>query len=317
MKIRDIVNLPENLKKFIPTSFDIIGNREKAIAIVRIPEELKDYKIEIAKAIMKLHKNVKTVLNIVSPREGEFRIYNFEKIIGNETEVIHKEFGYFLKLDITKVYFNPREATERQRIASQVKENEKVLVMFSGVAPFAIAIAKKVNVSKIICIEKNPDAHKYAIENVKLNKLENKIECILGDVKEIVPKLNEKFDRILMPLPLGGEDFLEYAFMVSKKGTIIHFYGLSSEENIFKDLESKVLEKCNKLGKPIKIIKREKVLPYAPRVYKVRLDILVDYSSSSPLSSSSSSSSNSSSSHSSSSSSSSKSSSLGMVYRIR
>ncbi len=273
MKIKDIVNIPENLKSLVPSSFDLIGSDKKFIAIIQIPEELNEYKVEIANAIKKIHKNVVTILNKISARQGEFRLYEFEKIIGEETEVIHKEYGYFLKLDVTKVYFNPREANERQKIAKKVKENEKVLVMFSGIAPFAIAIAKRVNVAKIVCIEKNPYAHFYALENVRLNKLEDKIECICGDVRDVVPKLNEKFDRILMPLPFGAEDFLEYALMVSKSGTIVHFYSLSSKNALFKDVEEKIYKKIP--PEKIKIIEREEILPYAPGIFKVRVDFIV------------------------------------------
>ncbi|RKX82431.1 MAG: class I SAM-dependent methyltransferase family protein, partial [Spirochaetes bacterium] len=36
------------MKKSIPISFDIIGSREKAVAIVEIPEELKSKENQIA-----------------------------------------------------------------------------------------------------------------------------------------------------------------------------------------------------------------------------------------------------------------------------
>ena len=54
------------------SSFDIIGSREKTVAIVEISDELIEKEKEIAKEIMKRHKNVKSVLKKVSERKGEF-----------------------------------------------------------------------------------------------------------------------------------------------------------------------------------------------------------------------------------------------------
>lgn len=249
--------------------YDIIGSREKAVAIIEKGDK------NFAEEIMKKHKNVKSVLKKVSKRKGEYRLYELKLLLGDEnTEVVHKEYGIRLKLDPKKVYFSPREATERQRIAEMVKKGEKILVMFAGVAPYAIAIAKKVD-CKITCIEINPIACKYAVENIKINKVEEKVKIICGDVREECEKIKEKFDRIIMPLPESAWKFLKYAFKLSKERSIIHLYAISSENTMFKDAEEKVLKEAEKQGVEIKIINRQKVLPYAPKKWKVRIDIEV------------------------------------------
>jgi tRNA (guanine37-N1)-methyltransferase len=269
--------LNETELKLIPKSFDIIGSKEKAVAIVEIPEELKQKEKLIAEAIMKLNKNVKSVLKKVSERKGELRLREYELLAGDvNTEVIHKEYGYLLKLDPQKVYFSPREATERQRIASQVKENETVLVMFSGIAPFAIAIAKKQpEVKKVYAIELNDIAHQYAIENVRINKLGHKIVLILGDVREVCKKYYEKFDRIVMPLPLGAENFLDVAIACLKENGIIHFYSWGKEPDLFSNALKLIEENCKKLNKKFEILSKRKVLPYKPRTYKICIEFKV------------------------------------------
>jgi len=168
-------------------SYDIIGDKEKAVALLGV--NVKNPR-KFAKEIMKRHKNVKSVLQKLSERTDVFRLYPVKLLAGDKnTEVIHKEYGYFLKLDPQKAYFSPRESTERQRIAEMVKPREEILVMFSGICPFPISIAKKQNlVGKIYAIEINPYAHKYAVENVKLNKLENKIIPISGDVRKVLSR---------------------------------------------------------------------------------------------------------------------------------
>jgi len=248
------------------TAYDIIGSKEKAVAIVEIPDELKGKQKQIAEEIMKRHKNVKSVLKKASERIGVMRVRKYRLIAGERnTEVVHVEYGYKLKLDPRKVYFSPREGTERQRIAEFVKPGETVMVMFAGVGPIAIAIAKKQpQVKQIIAVEINPYAVKYMKENIKLNKLEGKIVPILGDVKIKCKDFYGICDRVLMPLPHKSELFMDIAKKCLKKKGYIHLYIIESEDKI----ESRAKKIAGK-----KKYKIRKVLPYAPGVNKYCIDI--------------------------------------------
>ncbi|NIM47457.1 MAG: methyltransferase [Candidatus Aenigmarchaeota archaeon] len=249
-------------------AYDTIGNKERAVALIGV--NAKNPK-KTAKEIMKRHKNVKSVLQKLAERKDTFRLYPCKLLVGEKnTEVIHKEHNYLIKVDPQKVYFSPREGTERQRIANMVKSGERILVMFSGAAPYAIAIGKKHPDCKITCIEINVKGIEYSEKNVRLNKLHN-IKNICADVRDI--RNIGKFDRIIMPLVERAIEYLDVAFLHSKKGTIIHLYGLS--KNDFKELEEKVKKKAGIFNIKYKIIKRQKVLPYAPRIMKVRLDIKI------------------------------------------
>jgi len=263
----------EKIKDKRPNSFDIIGH----IAIVEIPGRLKRKKKLIAKVIMDLNKHIKTVLEKASERKGIYRIRKYRFIAGERKfETIHKEYGCLFKLDPTKVYFSPRELTERQRIASQVKENETVMVMFAGVAPYAIQIAKKQpKVKEVTAIEINPVAVKYARENVVLNKVDDKVKIIEGDVREKCKEFYGKCDRIVMPLPKGAEDFLDIAVKCLKRKGYIHFYNWGNEPNIFENAEKIIKGELSKMNVKYKIINERKVLPYAPRKWKVCIDIFV------------------------------------------
>ncbi len=265
----------EDKLKLVPRSYDLVGSGKKTVAIVEIPEELKGEKNLIGEAILKINKNVKSVLSKLSGRKGTYRLKDYELIAGaNDTEVIHKEHGYNLKLDPRKVFFSPRELTERQRVASQVKAGETVLVMFSGAGPYLVAIAKKQpNVNKIYGIEINPDAHRYAEENVRMNKLSHKIVLINGDVREVCPRLKMKFDRIAMPLSTEGYKYLDLAMNCLKNGGIIHFYHIGYEMDLFSDAEKIVKNIAEKVEKKIEIVNRVCVLPFGTRNYKICLDI--------------------------------------------
>jgi tRNA (guanine37-N1)-methyltransferase len=143
--------------------------------------------------------------------------------------------------------------------------------MFSGIAPYPLVFARNSKAKVIYGVEKNPVAHRFAEQNVILNKFWEKIRLIRGDVRKVIPMIGLKFDRILMPMPKTAEEFLPTAFKAAKKGTIIHFYDFGREEE-FKSLRQKVKTACKKYRKKCKIIKTVKCGNYSPGVYRVCID---------------------------------------------
>jgi tRNA (guanine37-N1)-methyltransferase len=254
-------------------AFDIIGSKDKAVAVVEVSENADE--AAIAKEVTSRYRHIKSVIAKESARIDPYRLYNFHLIAGEpDTEVIHKEHGYLIKLDPQKVYFSPRESEERGRIASKVKAKERVLVMFAGAGPYAIAIAKKQPKAEIVCVEINPKAVEYANENVRLNKLESRIRNYTGDVRKLAPNIG-KFDRIIMPLPESAYLFLDVAFAAAVKGATVHLYGISEHEKGFPDIVELAKSAAAHSKKKIKITGRQKVLPFAPYRWKTRIDIRV------------------------------------------
>ncbi|MBN2112320.1 class I SAM-dependent methyltransferase family protein, partial [Candidatus Woesearchaeota archaeon] len=185
--------LTEKELELVPSSFDIVGD---IIIFADFPKELKKKEKPIAEKLLELHKNARVVCKKTAKYSGTYRTPKLKIIAGEKRkETTHKENGVSIKLDVEKCYFSPRSSTERKRIAEQIKENEEILVMFSGVAPYPLVIAKNSNPKSVFGIEINPTAHKYAAENVKKNKLDSKITLFKGDVRKIIPKLGKKFDR--------------------------------------------------------------------------------------------------------------------------
>jgi tRNA (guanine37-N1)-methyltransferase len=253
--------------EFLRRAFDIVGT----IAILEIPPELEKNEKRIAEQLLKVQKNIRTVVKKAGTHGTEFRIQSMQYLSGIDTkETLHKEYGITLKLDVEKVYFSPRLSTERKRIADQVKAEESVLVMFSGCAPYPCVIAKNTKAKDIVGIELNPVGHAYGLENIKSNKIKN-VTLINGDVKEIVPKLGRKFDRIVMPLPKSAGDFLDTAFAASKKGTVIHFYAFE-EEGKFEEAHKRILDACKKNNVKYKILRTVKCGQHAPRVFRICVD---------------------------------------------
>ncbi len=265
--LRDKVSQEEFAK--IRKSFEIIGD----VVIIEIPDEIYHIKDEIVRAILTKHKRVKTILRKVKEVSGEFRVAKYEIIYGKETETIAKEHGCKFKVDPTKVYFTVKLSGERERIARMVKKDERVLVMFAGVGPYAIVIAKLAKPKEVIGVELNPIAVRYFRENVRLNRVEDVVEVIEGDVREIVPKLNGKFDRILMPAPYMAENFVGILKEKVKIGTWIHFYTFAGEEE---NLQDRIVRKFEEIGVKVNVKRIKECGSFAPRVNRYVADLVVD-----------------------------------------
>jgi len=274
-----ITNLREALSKkltkkelsLLVTSYDVVGD----IAVIEIPTELEKKEKVIANALLDLHKNLKVVVKRAGIHKGVYRRQKMKILTGERRKTTEcKENNIRIRLDVEKVYYSVRSGTERKRIAEQVKPGESVLIMFSGAAPYPLVIAKNSKAKEVYGVEINPIAHKYALENVKLNKLENKIKLFQGDVRLVVPELNKKFDRIAMPLPKGGEDFLDVALKAIKRNGIIHFYDFE-QEGEFKLAKQKVKKACSISKKKYRILNVVKCGQVGPREYRLCVDFKV------------------------------------------
>lgn len=270
-ELRDI--LPEDMLRRVPRSFDIIGSKQKAVAIIEIPENLEQSEEVIAEAIMRVHGNVASVLAKGSERTGEYRTRELRLVAGDaDTEVVHKEGGCLLKLDPRMVYFSPRESTERERIAKVVKDGEEILVMFSGIGPLPICIAKRHGSVRATAVELNPVAHNYCVENIHLNRVGDRVEAIRGDVDEVCRNLDEEYDRVLMPLPKGAYRFLDIAISLLRDRGVLHFYHWAPETDLFTGSEKLVAQAAEDAGRRAEVVDRVRVSQYSPRCWKVRLD---------------------------------------------
>ncbi len=177
--------LTEKEMQEVKTAHDILGN----IAIIEVPDSLKRKEKKIAKVLLNSNPKITTVLKKADQHSGVFRTQKMKHLAGIKTKVCeYRENNIRLKFDVEKTYFSSRLSTERKRIMEQVKPNEDVLVMFSGAAPYVCVISKNTKAKTVTGIEINPDAHKYGMENLKLNKIHNAV-LINADVKKASKKI--------------------------------------------------------------------------------------------------------------------------------
>ncbi len=267
---RDIIDIPVELEKYLPSSWDVVGD----IIIVKIAEEILSHKHEIARAILETHKSIRSVYRVLKV-SGDRRVRELEHIGGVErTETMAKEFGVRLHLDVADVYYSPRLATERWRVAEQIGKGERILDMFAGIGPFSLVISRHTPAADIHSVDINPAAVSYMEKNIAENEAEN-VTAYLGDAHVVCREFKEKFDRIIMNLPHSSVDFLESALRCSKKGTVIHLYIIEERERI-----DEIIGECIRVGEELgyKITERKRVTvkSYSPVEVNICSDILVE-----------------------------------------
>lgn len=266
--------IPPHILASLPKSFDIVGH----VAIVEITPELEPFKSDIGQAILSINKNVLTVLAKASSISTQYRIRDFEVLAGEDrTETLHSEYGCRFLLDLRRVYFSPRLGFEHDRVSRLVDEGETVVDLFSGVGPFSILIAKRRSFVRIYAIDVNPDAIRYLRENLRLNKVQDKVTALLGDCRDIVhEKLKGVADRVIMNFPTQSLEFVHLACeAIRPAGGTIHLYTFSDEQPPFEKLKETLRRLTMSAGRSAKKIQARIVKDVAPYKRQVVLDASV------------------------------------------
>lgn len=252
-------------------TFDLLGN----IVLVKFPYETKEKeKKKFAEKILKENKSARTVLEKVGKFQGRLRKQKTRWILGEKTkEALYRENNCVFRFNVDSTYFSSRLSNERKEIAAKIKKDDEVLVMFAGIGPFPIAIAKNSKAKKVYSVEINKEASKYAKMNVALNKLKDKVEIVQANVKDFAKRKN-KFDVIVMARPQLKDSFLKEAFALSNKGTRIFYYDFCLESEKERILEMIKIE-AKKAKKKIKILKMKNAGEIGNRKFRVRVDFIV------------------------------------------
>jgi tRNA (guanine37-N1)-methyltransferase len=246
--------------------FEVVGD----IALLE-PEE----DAEAGDALVEADNGVVTALRIESPVEGEERTRRMSHIAGEEkTRTLHREYGREFVVDLTNVYFTPRLAEERERVASQVGEDETVFDMFAGVGPFTVAAAEKG--AKVVASDINPRAIELLRENAERNNVAERIEAYNDDAREVARRvaLEGGADRVYMNLPHTADEFLDSAMeALRNEGGVIHYYDIRHEDDLFEGAVEEITKAAETVGYEVEVLERVVVRSYAPYDYNVCVDV--------------------------------------------
>jgi tRNA wybutosine-synthesizing protein 2 len=259
--------LPEKLKELMPRKWELIGD----ILIMKIPEELKSHRAELAKTYSEI-LGAKTVLEETAGITGVTRKPSLKIIKGESTVTTHTENGIKFKLDTLQLMFSSGNISERLRMAEQNCSGEVIVDMFAGIGYFTLPLAVYTQPEKVYACEINPLAVEYLKTNIDLNGVSNRTDVIPGDCRNTAPE--EIADRIIMGHIKPSESFLSKALKVLKSsGGIIHYHDVSPVEN-FPDEQNQKLESAGaKAGFDIEILNAIKIKSYAPGISHVVIDV--------------------------------------------
>jgi tRNA (guanine37-N1)-methyltransferase len=256
------------------SAFDQIGD----IVIIKVPDSLTGKKKVIADAILANVKTAKAVFAQASAVKGDFRVRDLEHLAGdNRTVTEYKEHGCRFKVDVARAYFSPRLSTERQRIASLIKDDEVIVNMFAGVGTYSIIAAKANHTCKVYSIDSNPVANDLCVQNARLNKLSDRVFPICADAAEAIKtQLVGAADRVLMPLPERAREFIGPAVAALNEKGMVHYFAhvKADAKKAAKDLGSQDAASAFS-GHEHKVVETTVVREVGPRIYQIVADVQV------------------------------------------
>jgi tRNA (guanine37-N1)-methyltransferase len=276
---RDTPDTPADLLGWEPT-YERLGD------IVILDEDDPERAQEIADAVMASDIPVKTVVNRASKVKGELRVRDWTVVAGDGTETVHREYGNEFLLDVAEVYFSPRLATERHRVAEQVGEDprpsenasgshpraadERAFDMFAGVGPFVVPFAERG--AEVVGVDLNERAVEYLRENARRNDVAERVTAIQGDVREVAPEYADWADRVVMNLPHSADEFLDAAVTLAGDDCVLHYYDIQHEDDPFGPGEA-AIRAAAEPEYEVSVETRHVVRSYAPHELNVCLDV--------------------------------------------
>ena len=217
--------LPETIRPEITGAYEIIGH----IALVTLPDALLPYQARIGETLLTIDARLRVVARRL-PIGGEFRLGSLEIIAGKPPLVtIHKENGLRFMVDVEKVYFSPRLAAERLRLARLAQPGERVLVIGAGVAPLPLTLAALSPAAAIFGVEKNARAHDLAVENCRLNRDGYKVTPLNADFSALTRAALGLFDRLAIAMPEIAFTALPHCLQFVRPGGFLHMYVFQDE----------------------------------------------------------------------------------------
>lgn len=266
--------------RLVWSRIDIIGD----IAVIKRPftggVDLEDLKRVAAELVRRL-PYIKSVWLAYSPVEGPYKTREFIHLAGEpRSETVYVEHGCRFRVDIRRVFITPRLNYEHIRIARLVEPGEVVVNMFAGAGLFSIIAACKSRPRTVYSIDVNPDAYRFMVENVRLNRVEDVVVPILGDAARVVEeRLVRVADRVLMPLPELALEYLPYAVKALRGRGTVHVYlhvHYPRGTDPLKTSERLVGEALKALGVRYKVVGSRRVRPVGPRTLQTVVDVVVE-----------------------------------------
>jgi tRNA wybutosine-synthesizing protein 2 len=262
------LDIPESKQAHLPTGFQRIGH----VVILNLRPGISGLASDIAGVVLKTHPYVRTVC-LTQGVSGELRKPRVSYLAGErKTETTHRENRCLFKLDATRIMLSKGNLSERARIPGLVRPGEVIADLFAGIGYFSIPIARHGRPRRIYAIEKNPAAFRYLRENIRLNRVQDRITPILGDCREVL--MGNVADRVLMGYLPGTYQYLPAAFEALRpQGGTIHYHDTFAESELWDKPIGNLEAQAFRQGYALRKVSHKAVVKeYAPGVLHAVID---------------------------------------------
>ena len=250
----------------LPSGYHLVGH----VALLHLDFDTIKYASFIGKKTLEYDKRILSVAVKIGPTKGMARLPSYQLIAGqSNTVTTHIEDGVSFRLDPLRLTFSGGNRGERMRLSRLVNDGEIIVDMFSCVGQFALHIARSADVH-VTAIEINPDAFQFLIENIRINRLENKVTAVLGDCRIIHPK--GVANRVVMGYLHETIEYLPYALdTLIEEGGVIHMHMNTLESRLTEIMED-IRIVCKNSGYD-SAVKLQHVKSYSPGIEHYVFDI--------------------------------------------
>lgn len=265
-KVREEADIPESLVRLLPDKWEQFGS----VLVLKLPHELDEHEAEVGRAYGSA-LNATAVLREVGGISGGMRTPATRRIFGSDTVAVHRENGIVYKFDAERLMFSSGNIEERMRMATVECDGETVVDMFAGIGYFTLPMAVYRRPKRIVACEINPVAHSYLVENISLNHVEQTVEPVLGDNRDL--EGDGIADRVVMGYVRTTHEFLPTALRLLKDGGIVHYHETCPNELLPERPLKRLLSAAS--GRRIDVLRSKEIKTYAPGVSHVVVDARV------------------------------------------
>jgi tRNA wybutosine-synthesizing protein 2 len=247
--------LGRSVAERLPTGYQRLGR----VLILRLPEELRPHFRAIG-ASWCAEMGVEAVLRQSGPTVGELRVPRLELIAGEDARTEVVEYGIRYRLDAQQILFARGNRAERHRAGTETRPGEVVADLFAGIGYFALPAAVTGRAGRVWAIEKNPLSFAYLTENARRNHVDDRMECLRGDNREVGLPVGT-FDRVFLGYLPSSLPWIPLAVRLLKpRGGTVHVHLVTDHRGGSSKAKAAVCDAAERAG--------AEVLEAAPRAVK-------------------------------------------------
>lgn len=192
-----------------------------------------------------------------------------------------RQNGILYTWDPLHTMFCSGNITEKLRMAKMNMMNERVLDLYAGIGYWTLIMLKYGKAKEVHACDWNPKSIEYLVKNVELNGMSRE-GCVIFQGDNRTFNKPNYFDRVVLGLLPSSMDGLPVAIKSIRKeiGVNVHLHfhqnvreGQDFETELLNEIHRLLTENSIEMCWDVRIIHRERVKSFAPRVYHWVFDI--------------------------------------------